>query len=66
MEATARNTGISLAMIAAQKGYKVIVVVPGKFSIEKQIMMKDFVAGTGGGYCGVVKVLKENNPDVVI
>ncbi|MBB6215220.1 cysteine synthase A [Anaerosolibacter carboniphilus] len=40
IEATAGNTGIGVALAAINKGYKVIFVVPGKFSIEKQIIMK--------------------------
>lgn len=35
IEATAGNTGLSLALIAAQKGYKVILVVPDKMAREK-------------------------------
>lgn len=130
-EATAGNTGIALAMIGKQRGYNVIVAVPGKFSIEKQIIMRAFGAevyntptkegmdgaygklkevtkdmenvyilnqfsnpdnpeahyswtgpeiyedlegkidvfiagaGTGGGYSGIVKYLKEKNPEIV-
>lgn len=40
IEATAGNTGIGLALAATQKGYSTILVVPGKFSMEKQIIMK--------------------------
>ncbi|MTI66314.1 MAG: cysteine synthase family protein [Firmicutes bacterium] len=130
LEATAGNTGIALAMIGALRGYKVALAVPGKFSIEKQILMRAFGAdvyptptkddmdgaykkleevskdiensyvlnqfsdksnpeahyvmtgpeiyddlegkidafvsgaGTGGGYCGVIRYLKEKNPDI--
>lgn len=35
VEATAGNTGIGLALIAALKNYKVILVVPDKFAREK-------------------------------
>lgn len=35
IEATAGNTGLSLALIAVQKGYKVILVVPDKMAREK-------------------------------
>lgn len=40
IEATAGNTGIGLAMAAFEKGYRLIIVIPEKFSIEKQILMK--------------------------
>ncbi|MBU3107454.1 PLP-dependent cysteine synthase family protein [Clostridium gasigenes] len=40
IEATAGNTGIGVALAAINKGYKVIFVVPTKFSIEKQKLMK--------------------------
>ena len=35
VEATAGNTGLALALIAAQKGYELTVVVPDKMSDEK-------------------------------
>ncbi len=35
IEATAGNTGLSLALIAAQKGYKCTLVIPDKVSDEK-------------------------------
>ena len=35
VEATAGNTGIALAIMALKKGYKMIVVVPDKMTIEK-------------------------------
>ncbi len=35
IEATAGNTGLGLALVAAQKGYRMIVIVPDKMSQEK-------------------------------
>src|SRR5688572_27085174 len=35
VEATAGNTGLGLALVAAQKGYPLILVVPDKMSREK-------------------------------
>ncbi len=40
IEATAGNTGLGIAIAALNKGYRVIFVVPEKFSVEKQILMK--------------------------
>ncbi|MES2983858.1 MAG: pyridoxal-phosphate dependent enzyme [Pseudomonadota bacterium] len=35
VEATAGNTGLGLALVASQKGYKLILVIPDKMSQEK-------------------------------
>ena len=40
VEGTAGNTGIGIAFAALNRGYHVIFVVPLKFSVEKQILMK--------------------------
>src|ERR1051326_6058665 len=40
VEATAGNTGIGLALIGVNKGYRVIVCVPEKFSEEKVMVMR--------------------------
>ncbi|MBQ2381559.1 MAG: cysteine synthase family protein [Succinivibrio sp.] len=130
IEATAGNTGLGVAFAALNRNVKVIFVVPEKFSIEKQVLMKalgatiihtpredgmlgaakkaqellstvensvsleqfknmsnpkahyettgveiyydlegqiDYLvagAGSGGTYSGVVKYLKEQNPDI--
>lgn len=131
IEGTAGNTGLGIAFAALNKGYRVIFIVPTKFSAEKQTLMKalgaeiintpradgmlgavakakelleqipgsvllgqfnnmanpkahyettgpeiwrdldgqiDYVvagAGSGGTYSGVLKYLKEKNPNIV-
>src|SRR2546430_10396814 len=35
VEATAGNTGLGLALVASQKGYRLLIVVPDKMSQEK-------------------------------
>ena len=40
VEGTAGNTGLGIAFAALNKGYRVIFVVPEKFSVEKQTLMK--------------------------
>lgn len=40
IEATAGNMGLGIAMAALNRGYKVIFVVPTKFSEEKQTLMR--------------------------
>ena len=40
VEATAGNTGLGIAFAALNRGYRIIFVVPTKFSAEKQILMK--------------------------
>jgi cysteine synthase len=39
IEPTAGNTGIGLALVGAARGYKVVLCVPEKYSIEKQKAM---------------------------
>lgn len=40
VEPTAGNTGIGIALAAVNTGYRVIFVVPEKFSVEKQELMR--------------------------
>ncbi|MBR1778483.1 MAG: cysteine synthase family protein [Alphaproteobacteria bacterium] len=40
IEGTAGNTGLGIAFAALNKGYRVIFVVPDKFSVEKQTLMR--------------------------
>lgn len=40
VEATAGNTGLGIAFAALNKGYRIIFVVPTKFSAEKQTLLR--------------------------
>ena len=44
IEATSGNTGISLAMMCAERGYKCVIVMPSDMSEERKKMMKFFGA----------------------
>jgi cysteine synthase B len=44
IEATSGNTGIALAMVAAIKGYRMILIMPEDLSIERSQTMKAFGA----------------------
>ena len=64
LEATAGNTGIGLALIGVNKGYRVIVCVPEKFAEEKVKIMKALGAEVlrtpdAEGMQGAIKKVKE-------
>jgi cysteine synthase B len=44
IEATSGNTGIALAMVAAMKGYHMVLVMPEHMSVERRAVMKTFGA----------------------
>ncbi|MCV6636558.1 cysteine synthase CysM [Candidatus Albibeggiatoa sp. nov. NOAA] len=44
IEATSGNTGIALAMVAAVKGYRMVLIMPENMSMERRMLMKAYGA----------------------
>lgn len=71
IEPTSGNTGIGLAMIAAARGYRLIVVMPDSLSVERRMLMAAYGAefiltpgaeGMNGAIAEAKRLLNEN-PD---
>ena len=72
IEATSGNTGIGLAMVAAVKGYRIVLAMPETASLERQKILKAFGAellltpgnkGTDGAIEEVYHLVREH-PDL--
>jgi cysteine synthase A len=63
IEATSGNTGISLSMMCAERGYKCIIAMPSDMSVERKKMLKFFgaelVEVNEGDFDEAIKVKKE-------
>jgi cystathionine beta-synthase len=75
VEASSGNTGIGLALLCASRGYKLVITIPEKMSIEKKTLLKAYGAEViitpnlphddPNSYAGVAKKLAKELPNAV-
>jgi len=74
LEPTSGNTGISLAMVARQRGYQVICVMPENTSVERRQLLEMYgarivfspAAGGSNQAVAMAKALVAQNPELVM
>jgi len=74
LEPTSGNTGISLAMVARQRGYQIICVMPENTSIERRQLLEMYgarivyspAAGGSNQAVAMAKALIAQNPELVM
>ena len=75
LEPTSGNTGIGIAMVAAVKGFKTLIVLPESVSIERRKILQAFGAeivlspaekGTDGAIDTAKQLLKENKDKYIM
>ena len=59
-EATSGNTGIAFAMLAAERGYKMKIIMPSNMSEERKAMMKfygaELIQVEEGNFDGAIEI----------
>lgn len=75
VEASSGNTGIGLALISAERGYRLVITIPEKMSVEKRNLLKAYGAEVivtpnlphshPGSYIEVAKRIAKETPGAV-